>query len=344
MYDLDVFIQLIPQNCHRITISLFVGIIIVKNYLCLITNLFHFNPHIIMKQKILLFLLSFMSLPVFSQKEKQEKVDSAFTQLVDVLSSLKYEPAGSKIDLGTEGKIVVPKGFKFVNGKQSADILTKVWGNPPGNAPLGMLFHENGSPVDSLNGWAFVIRYEEMGHIKDDDADEINYDDLLKDLKEETEESNKERKSIGYSTVSLLGWASAPFYDKSNKTLHWAKELLFEGEQEKTLNYDVRVLGRKGLFSLNAVGGMKDLPAIKPKINEVIASVNFNEGSRYSDFDPGLDQVAAVGIGGLVAGKVLAKAGFFALLLKFWKIIAAGVVVAFGAVRKFFSKGDNTEE
>jgi uncharacterized membrane-anchored protein len=55
--------------------------------------------------------------------------------------------------------------------------------------------------------------------------------------------------------------------------------------------------------------------------------------------------VAAYGIGGLIAGKLLAKAGFFALLLKFWKVLALAVVGGAAAVRRFFGgkgKDDDT--
>jgi uncharacterized membrane-anchored protein len=45
-------------------------------------------------------------------------------------------------------------------------------------------------------------------------------------------------------------------------------------------------------------------------------------------------------IGGLVAGSILAKSGFFAklgvLLLKFWKIIAVGAVALAAGIKKIF--------
>ncbi|MGH9940273.1 MAG: DUF2167 domain-containing protein, partial [Blastocatellia bacterium] len=43
--------------------------------------------------------------------------------------------------------------------------------------------------------------------------------------------------------------------------------------------------------------------------------VEFNEGHRYGDYVAGVDKVAAYGIGGLIAGKLAAKAGLFKLLL-----------------------------
>jgi uncharacterized membrane-anchored protein len=58
----------------------------------------------------------------------------------------------------------------------------------------------------------------------------------------------------------------------------------------------------------------------------------FNEGSRYADFDSNIDEVAAWTIGGLVAGKILAKVGIFAVLAKFGKVIILGLIAAGGFI------------
>ncbi len=289
--------------------------------------------------KLVAVLFIVHSTSIFAQKDKETEVavDSSFLKIVNIMKSLKYEPAGKVIDLGGMGKMTVPKGFKYLTGAQSKQVLEDIWGNPPSEAPLGMLFQENSSPLDSASSWAFVIQYDPIGYVKDEDADDVNYTELLEQMQKETEEENEERKKSGYTTVSLVGWASPPFYDKTRKTLHWAKNLKFNGSPNNTLNYDVRILGRKGIFSLNAVGSMAELPQIKPTINNVIASVSFAEGNRYQDYDSNLDEVAAVGIGGLVAGKVLAKVGFFALLAKFWKVIIGALIIGGGAIRKFFT-------
>jgi uncharacterized membrane-anchored protein len=54
--------------------------------------------------------------------------------------------------------------------------------------------------------------------------------------------------------------------------------------------------------------------------------------------------VAAWTVGGLVAGKVLAKVGFFAGLLKFWKVIAIGLAAAGTAIWRFFNRNKETTE
>jgi uncharacterized membrane-anchored protein len=51
-------------------------------------------------------------------------------------------------------------------------------------------------------------------------------------------------------------------------------------------------------------------------------------GSRYEDFTPGMDKVAAYGIGGLVAGTEVAETGFLVSTLiflnKFWVLVLVG--------------------
>ena len=71
-------------------------------------------------------------------------------------------------------------------------------------------------------------------------------------------------------------------------------------------------------------------------------TISFKEGFKHLDYKSG-DKVAAIGIGGLVAGtlgvKALAKAGiiakFLPFLIKFWWIILAPIVAIFGM---FFNK------
>lgn len=107
--------------------------------------------------------------------------------------------------------------------------------------------------------------------------------------------------------------------------------------ENNTLNYDVRVLGRNGILSLNAIASMSELPLVKKNIDKVLSMAQFAPGNTYADFDSSTDDKAAYTIGGLVAGKVLAKVGFFALLAKFSKLIIAAIVGAFVFIKKKFT-------
>ena len=245
-----------------------------------------------------------------------------------------------------QGKIVLPNGvatlnvpenFYYLGPEDAEKVLVDVWGNIPGAGAdtLGMLFPAEFTPFDD-EAWGVTVEYEEDGYVSDADVDEINYDTLLSEMQESTRESSEERVAQGYEPIELLGWASRPYYDKENHKLYWAKELKFGGEPSNTLNYNIRVLGRKGVLVLNFIADMDQKATIDTNLDTVLALAEFNEGSRYADFNPDIDKVAAYGIGALVAGKVAAKAGLFAALLIFMKkfgiIIAGGAAMLFGKV------------
>lgn len=271
-------------------------------------------------------------------------ITSSFAQLPDSIQvkidsinkSLSYKTGTIELESGN-ASLKVPAGFKYLDRTESRYVLEDLWGNPEDTSILGMLVPEKGGVVGP-DSWAFTISFDPMGYVKDSDAEDINYDDLLTEQQEEAKAANEQRVSAGYEAVELIGWASRPYYDQKKKTLHWAKELEFGGDSIHTLNYNLRILGRKGIFLINAVAGMEDLPQVQANIDQVLVSVDFKEGHRYADFDSNVDDVAAWTVGGLVAGKVLAKAGFFAILLKFWKLIALGVIGAGSAVWNFIRR------
>lgn len=288
-----------------------------------------------MKNFLYLFLAVMSPMISYGQDpSNQDQIDS-------IEKSFKYQYGVITLSNGI-GKITIPKGFKYLDPAQAETVLVDLWGNPQSeNATLGMIFPEE-QGVLSKTGYAFNIQYDEIGYVKDNDADDIDYDELLKQMQDEAEEVNSARAAQGYEAIQIVGWAAKPYYDHERKILHWAKEIKFGDAEVNTLNYNVRVLGRKGVLVLNAIAVMPDLAAVKKDIPQVLDIVTFNDGFAYKDFDPKMDQVAAWTIGGLVAGKVLSKVGFLALLIKFWKIIALAVAGAFGAMLKFFKKSDDT--
>ncbi len=290
-------------------------------------------------KKLLAILL--VSIPLLSRAELNEE-DSISVMVEEYLQYLQYvdsihqtfEFQKGTITLGEDlATIEVPDGFKYLDPVQSNRVLSELWGNPQ-SENLGMLFPDSIMPLSENFTYAVEISYEEEGYIEDDDAEDIDYADLLKEMQDDTKASNKERQSLGYQTCELVGWAQQPYYDSNTKKLYWAKEVKFEDEEESTLNYNFRILGRKGFLVLNAIGDIDVLPLVNEDSKKILASVSFNEGNKYSDFNPKLDKVAAYGIGGLVAGKVLAKTGLIAILAKFGKFIFVGIAGVFAMLRK----------
>jgi uncharacterized membrane-anchored protein len=264
----------------------------------------------------------------------------------EFLSSLKFK--NGKIDLPNGiAALDLPPSFRYLNPEDSTRVLVDAWGNPPGGTTLGMIFPADVSPLDQ-NSWGIIITYDEDGHVSDEDANTIKYDELLKDMQSSMEEANAERKKQGYEPVSLLGWAETPSYDKASHKLYWAKELAFGDAQQHTLNYNIRVLGRQGVLVLNAVASMNNIALIKTEMPKVLAATNFKAGNDYADFNNSTDKVAGYGIAALVAGGVAAKMGFFAkifaLLLAFKKLIIIGVIALGVGIKKFLGMKKKEEK
>ena len=287
-----------------------------------------------MKKVLFSIIASMIALVAFTQDpDVQFQIDS-------IEKTFIYEHGTITLKNGI-GQIVVPDGFKYLNPVQAERVIVDLWGNPGGeNITLGLILPEN-QGVLSERGYVFNIQYDEIGYVKDNDADKIDYDELMTEMQKEAVEANKLRKEQGYEPIYMVGWAAKPFYDGNKKILHWAKEIKFGTNEVNTLNYNVRVLGRKGVLVLNAIATMADLPLVKKDVPLVLDIVQFNDGFKYQDFDPKIDEVAAWTIGGLVAGKLLAKVGFFAVLLKFWKLIAIAV---FGFLGAFWKKIKGNKE
>jgi len=242
----------------------------------------------------------------------------------------------------------VPSSVDYFDGKESQTILEDLWGNPPDDTVLGMLFPAGISPA--VADWGAVITYEDSGYVSDDDAESTAYDALLSDMQESPRRNNAELSRQGYATVVLTGWAETPNYDAANHRLNWAKDLLFSSSDGvHTLNYDMRMLGRGGVLSVNFVGAADALDAIRAVAPQVLAIPEFNEGSRYTDYQKG-DKTAGYGVAALITGGVAVaaakKIGLLGVALLFLKKGWIIVMALFGGVggwlRRQFGGGSKT--
>lgn len=296
----------------------------------------------------LLFCMPLFAIPQDTATDGEEaemdpaQLDSLVRAYTDSINA-RYTFTTGKVDLADGvASLNIPEGFMFLDASQSREVIVDLWENPPGAAEgvLGMIIPAGTTVTD--HPYAFVVEYDAMGYVSDEDADDIDYEEMMTEMKKDDVEENRQRKEAGYGALDLVGWAAPPFYDKERKVLHWAKELHAEEADGNTLNYNVRVLGRKGVLILNAVAGMEALEEVKQNIPAVLSMASFNAGHTYEEFDSNVDEVAAWTVGGLVAGKVLAKAGILALLLKNIKLVFIALAAAGAGLMRFF-KGRKKE-
>ena len=238
-------------------------------------------------------------------------------------SQLDYRQGTVAVE-GSNAQLALDPTFKYLGAGDARRVLEEAWGNPPDDTVLGMVVPAD-IPLQNDESWAVVVTASDEGYVSDEEAAEIDYDEMLAEMQAGTEEDNEARQAQGYPTVHLLGWATPPRYDAANKKLYWAKELQFQDAGEPTINYDVRVLGRRGYLSLNAVAQKSSLAAVEAGMQRLIPQASFAEGERYADYNPSTDKLAAYGLAALVGGGLAAKAGLFGKL--FAALLAAKKIV-----------------
>lgn len=254
-----------------------------------------------------------------------------------------FDPVAFEASLHYQtGKIALPNGkaelnlgndFRYLSPADADRLLVEGWGNPKSDTTLGMIIPANVSPLEAA-GWGVTVEYEDSGHVSDDDARDIKYDELLVDMQENTKANNEERIKAGYGSIDLVGWASKPYYDAASHRMHWAKEIKFNGAAENTLNYNIRVLGREGVLVLNAISGMEQFAVIKPELEQMVKVAEFTPGNRYGEFNAATDHASEYGLAALVAGGVAAKAGWLAPILLFFKKFIVLIVLGLGWIGK----------
>lgn len=271
----------------------------------------------------ILFTSLFLTISLSSQN-----IDSLKLSINKIEHSLIYKKGIISLDSGN-AVLTVPDSYKFLSRSQSIFVLTKIYGNPLDSSVIGMLIPNDKGILDQ-DGWVFTISYKDIGYINEINVNEINYEVLLNDLNKEIIEVNKSRLHQGFSSVQLIGWASQPLFDKNRKILQWATEVNFGKDSLNTLNYSIRILGKKGVYILNAVASMKQLPAVKSTINDVIGSIQFIDGYKYSEFKQGIDKISDWTLIDLIRAKSFKKERTSPGLLNYWKIIALSIAALTG--------------
>ncbi len=232
--------------------------------------------------------------------------------------------------LGSVAGLAVPAGYVFLDAK-STRLFLKSRGEPVSGHEVGFLTGTN-------QDWSVFFIFDEGGYVKDDDKDKLDADRLLESIKEGAARGNKERQRNGHPPIEVVGWELPPKYDPATHNLEWAIRGVCEGRP--VVNYNTRMLGRKGVMEAILVVAPERLPETLPAFRKVLAGYSYQAGQTYAEYRPG-DKVAKYGLGALVVGGAAIGAAKLGLLTwvavlfkKAWKLI----IVAFAAGAAFFRK------
>jgi uncharacterized membrane-anchored protein len=268
-----------------------------------------------------------MASTVMAQEESAVEAVDDTDKTAAIIASLNWVEGPKTVNVGPVATFDVPADFLFLDAADTRTFLEDITQNPASGQEYFF------GPSDGE--WWATFEYTDSGHVKDNE--EIDADALIKSLRENQEEGNKERAKKGWPRLLDLGWKQPPFYDAKTKRLEWALRFISSSDQQEGVNYETRLLGRTGVTAATLVISPEKLDAALPKFKEVVNGYSFVEGQRYSEYKEG-DKTAEYGLAALIAGGTAAALLKSGLLAKYWKLLVVGVLAIFAAIGSFFKR------
>ncbi|MCG8600033.1 MAG: DUF2167 domain-containing protein [Verrucomicrobiales bacterium] len=278
-----------------------------------------------------LVILSLLLSSAFLSAQDEANDEAEFLAAIDAAAEWERNGTG---EIGKIAKVAIPQGYRFT-GEIGTEQILAMMGNPPSETRKGLI-----GPADLR--WFAVFDWDARGYVKDDDKDELNPDELLKDLKKINKQSSAAREEAGYGKLDLVGWAYPPHYNEQTNNLEWALDLVDENG-ERVVNYQTKLLGRRGVMEAVLVCGPDQLEAFLPEFQSMLQGYEFSEGQRYTEFVEG-DKVAKGGLVALIAGGAVfaaAKTGLLSAILlkmkKLWIFVVAAIAGIFRWFKSLFT-------
>lgn len=258
----------------------------------------------------------------------------------DADAPLPWQVGPKLISLGHSIQLALPSGYQFLGLPHAESVMTQL-GNLYNDNLLGIVISSEqvAEPIDD-DGFMITLRYDAEGYIEDDE--QLDGQAILQAFHEAESTYNAERKQAGFPPIHAEGWQEPPRYDKARHELLWALLIGSPDDEpgaDRTVNYNTRVLGRKGYVSINLVTDARMLPRYKSAAAAILAATSFTPGMRYEDFDGTTDTVAEYGLTGLVLGGIgigVAKLAKVGLLAKFGKLLIVGLLAGKKVIALFF--------
>ena len=286
-----------------------------------------------------LFLLNFSS--VFGADERMLTGDEYSKKITSLDWVFNEQEDNQRVKIkNTNASVVLVKDEAMIQGKK--DVNQYTWwsfGQPAEKDDIAII-RGFGS-----KGYSFYLAYNNEGYISLDDWKKVDPDNLMNQLRETAKNNVEYYKSQNLDYAKNIDWIFKPTLNEELKTVSYSYKVIWS-DNNVTMEAKNLTLGKKGYISSIFVTNFSENLNLENEASyakDFANTIKFDEGYRHSDYKSG-DKVAAMGLGGLVAGslgvKALAKAGVFAKFLKFGWILLAPLLLFVGK----FSGSGKTEK
>ncbi|MCM2369771.1 DUF2167 domain-containing protein [Aporhodopirellula aestuarii] len=273
--------------------------------------------------------------PAMAQDEEFE-FSAEQLELLERYAAIEWQEGPATGQIGDIAELQIPEGYSFT-GAQGAQDLLELYGNPRNPSMLGALI-----PNAEDEDWTLVFQFSDIGYVDDTDRDKLDAEAIMSDFRAGIPAGNQQRRAMNMEEMTSMSWQERPFYNPQTNNLTWALKLDFPSGT--SINYDIRMLGRRGVMEATLVGDPETYASVVPVVNQLLEGYQFTSGNKYAEWKQG-DKVAAYGLAGLVGGGALVAASKTGLLAKLGvlfakggKAIIIGMIVFFGAIGSFIKK------
>jgi uncharacterized membrane-anchored protein len=228
-------------------------------------------------------------------------------------------------DIAQVARITLANDLRFLDQASTSRFL-EINGNPPRA--------NNFTVAPRSLEWFAIFSFDRSGYVRDDER--LDADALLSTLREQNQAGMAERRRLNMPVLRLEGWAVAPHYDTETRRLEWGTRLIGDNN-EVTVNYTIRILGRSGVMAATLVTEPQSLEHDVAQFRTALRNFEFNTGERYTEFRQG-DRVAEYGLAALVVGGAAAAAASSGLLKGLGKAIGFLVFGGIAAVAAVFRR------
>ncbi|SVE49386.1 uncharacterized protein METZ01_LOCUS502240, partial [marine metagenome] len=229
-------------------------------------------------------------------EDEDEWYDKAFgLGWINLTEGKEFEATINEI----HGRILIESDEWYIKGEDVNQYSWWTWGVPEYSSKV---------LIRSLKSGNLFIHANTDGYVKIDDWKNVDTDKWIKKMNESLEETYKIEIKNNLSYVTKMSWIEVPKLDrKSNMVFYSYKNTWNDG----IISNESRaiILGKKGYNTLVLVTDYDEntIKENNDRLKNKALTFRFNEGVKYKEYKTG-DKVAALGIGGLVAGTLGVKA------------------------------------
>jgi len=284
-----------------------------------------FRRFIFRTRHLALFMLcvGLLATPSLAQSPQEKSPNP----VVEAFRAAQWTHGPARATLESVAEVQLPAEYMAAQGNDTRRIMEAMQ-NPPSGMEVGLIFTRNAD-------WFVVFEFDDMGHVKDDEKGALDADAILESIKQGTEVGNKERAKRGWPSLTITGWEQKPHYDEQTRNLTWA--ILAQSEGKPLINYNTRILGRRGVMRVTLVADPGELATAVPQFRALLQGYAFTKGNRYAEWVQG-DKIAKVGLTALVTGGAAAVAVKSGAAKWLWKVLVAAGIGALAFLRKLFKR------